>query len=42
MTNHVYVLMTPHQPNSIAKVMQTLGRRYVPYINAMYQCIGTL
>jgi hypothetical protein len=36
MTNHVYVLMTPHQPNSIAKVMQALGRRYVPpSINAM-------
>jgi putative transposase len=32
----------PHQPNSIAKVMQALGRRYVPYINAMCQCIGTL
>jgi putative transposase len=42
MTNHVHVLMTPHQPNSIAKVMQALGRRYVPYINATYQRTGTL
>jgi REP-associated tyrosine transposase len=42
MTNHVHVLMTPHQPHSIAKVMQALGRRYVPYINATYQRTGTL
>jgi len=42
MTNHVHVLMTPHQPNSIAKVMQALGRRYVPYINKTYQRTGTL
>jgi len=42
MTNHVHVLMTPHQLNSIAKVMQALGRRYVPYINATYQRTGTL
>jgi putative transposase len=33
MTNHVHVLMTPHQPNSLAKVMQSMGRRYLQYIN---------
>jgi putative transposase len=42
MTNHVHVLMTPYQPNSLAKVLQALGRRYVPYINATYQRTGTL
>jgi len=42
MTNHVHVLMTSHQPNSIAKVMQSLGWHYMPYINAIYQCTGTL
>jgi REP element-mobilizing transposase RayT len=42
MTNRVHMLMTPHQPNSLAKVLQALGRRYVPYINATYQRTGTL
>jgi putative transposase len=42
MTNHVHVLMTPQQPTSLAKVLQALGRRYVPYINATYQRTGTL
>jgi REP-associated tyrosine transposase len=42
MTNHVHMLMTPHRPNSLAKVLQALGRRYVPYINATYQRTGTL
>jgi putative transposase len=42
MTNHVHVLMRPRQPNSIAKVMQSSGRRYVQYINTTYQRTGTL
>lgn len=42
MTNHVHVLMTPHQANSLAKVMQSLGRQYVQYINTLYQRTGTL
>jgi putative transposase len=42
MTNHVHVLMTPHQANSLAKVMQSLGRRYVQYINTLYQRTGSL
>ncbi len=42
MTNHVHVLMQPRQPTSIAKVMQSLGRRYVQYINTTYQRTGTL
>jgi len=30
MTNHMYVLMTPYQPNSISKEMQALWeRRYI-------------
>jgi putative transposase len=41
-TNHVHVLMTPLQANSLAKVMQSLGRQYVQYINTMYQRTGTL
>ena len=42
MTNHGHVLMTLHQANSLAKVMQSLGRRYVQYINTMYQHINTM
>ncbi len=42
MTNHVHLLITPHQEDSIAKVMQSLGRRYVQYINHHYRRTGTL
>lgn len=42
MTNHVHVLLTPRWPTSIAKVMQSLGRRYVQYINTTYHRTGTL
>jgi putative transposase len=42
MTNHVHLLMTPHRANAIAKVIQSLGRRYVQYINSTYQRSGTL
>lgn len=42
MTNHVHLLLRPRQPNSIAKIMQALGRRYVQYINTTYQRTGTL
>lgn len=42
MTNHVHLLMTPRQANSIAKVVQSIGRRYVQYINTTYQRTGTL
>ena len=42
MTNHVHLLMTPCRTNAIAKVVQSLGRRYVRYINATYRRSGTL
>lgn len=42
MTNHVHLLMTPAQPDGIAKVMQSVGRRYVRYINDSYGRTGTL
>ncbi len=42
MTNHVHLLMTPHRPDGISKTMQSLGRRYVTYINQTYQRSGTL
>jgi putative transposase len=42
MTNHVHLLMTPDNENSFAKVMQSVGRRYVQYFNSAYQRTGTL
>lgn len=42
MTNHVHLLMTPHKPDGIAKMMQSLGRRYVVYVNRTYRRSGTL
>ena len=42
MTNHVHLLVTPHEENSISKMMQSLGRRYVQYFNYMYKRTGTL
>jgi putative transposase len=42
MTNHVHLLLTPHRADSLAKVMQSLGRWYVQSINTTYQHTGTL
>lgn len=42
MTNHVHFVMTPGRENSIAKVLQSIGRRYVQYFNFTYKRSGTL
>ena len=42
MTNHVHLLLTPRTTDGISKVMQSLGRRYVRYINGRYARTGTL
>lgn len=42
MTNHVHLLMTPHTKDSISLLMQSLGRRYVQYVNQEYRRTGTL
>ena len=42
MTNHVHLLMTPEEENGISKLMQSLGRYYVRYINKTYARTGTL
>ncbi|MGH8488342.1 MAG: transposase [Gammaproteobacteria bacterium] len=42
MTNHVHLLMTPASAAGTSRVMQTLGRRYVRYINHTYRRSGTL
>lgn len=42
MTNHVHLLVTPAAADSVPRTMQSLGRRYVRYINATYRRTGTL
>lgn len=42
MTNHTHLLMTPRREESISRVMQSVGRRYVQYINRTYRRTGTL
>lgn len=42
MTNHVHLLVTPHQEDSLAKAMQMMGRYYVQYFNKTYNRTGTL
>jgi REP-associated tyrosine transposase len=42
MTNHVHLLVTPCKPLAIAKLMQSVGRRYVRYVNDRYRRSGTL
>lgn len=42
MTNHVHLLVTPDSPDGLAKLMQSLGRCYVRYINDTYRRTGTL
>lgn len=42
MTNHVHLLMTPFTADGVSKVMQSIGRRYVQYINKQYHRTGTL
>lgn len=42
MTNHVHLLVTPFTDNGISQMMQSLGRRYVYYINKTYKRTGTL
>lgn len=42
MTNHVHLLVAPHEEQSLGKALQMLGRYYVQYYNHCYQRTGTL
>jgi putative transposase len=42
MTNHVHLLLTPESRGATARLMQSLGGRYVRYINFRYERTGTL
>lgn len=42
MPNHVHLLVTPSDSVGLGKMMQWIGRFYVPYFNRKYKRIGTL
>jgi len=42
MTNHVHLLVEPSQLEGLGELMQSIGRRYVRYINKTYKRTGTL
>ena len=42
MPNHLHLLASPAQSDGLSKMMQWLGRHYVPYFNRKYDRVGTL
>lgn len=42
MTNHIHILATPETAEGITRMMQYIGRHYVPYINATYGTSGSI
>lgn len=42
MDNHLHLLATPSVEESLSRMMQALGRRYVAWFNARHQRSGTL
>lgn len=42
MTNHVHLMVTSPRPAALAKAMQVIGGRYVPYFNERYGRTGGL
>lgn len=42
MINHVHLLVSPEDAYSVSGMMQSLGRRYVRYVNHAYKRTGTL
>jgi len=42
MTNHVHLLVTPGEPGAVGRMMQSVGRRYVRFINNTLARTGTL
>ncbi|MBO9468907.1 transposase [Endozoicomonas sp. G2_2] len=42
MTNHVHILATPRRDHAVSRMMQSVGRRYVQYVNRKNQRTGTL
>ena len=42
MPNHAHILLTPQKEESLARTMQSLGRRYAQYFNQSHARSGTM
>ena len=42
MTNHVHLLLTPTEGDGASRLLQSLGRYYVRYVNRNHGRTGTL
>jgi len=42
MTNHIHILATPTDKQGVGRMMQSVGRHYVPYINHTYGTSGSI
>ena len=42
MSDHIHILATPQDKQGITRMMQYIGRRYVPYINYAYGTSGSI
>ena len=42
MTNHVHLLALGETSSGVSGLMQSVGRRYVRYVNGLYRRTGTL
>jgi len=42
MTNHVHLLLTPEESDGVSRLIQSLGRYYVRYVNQTHGRTGTL
>jgi len=42
LSNHVHLLVTPSDETGLGRMMQWIGRYYVPYFNRKYERVGTL
>ena len=42
MTNHVHLLLTQNNADAVQRLVISLGRRYVQYLNRTYRRTGTL
>jgi putative transposase len=42
MTNHVHLLLTPERAEAVPRLIISLGRHYVQYVNRRYRRTGTL
>lgn len=42
MTNHIHMLVTPNEKNSVSALMKYVNQRYVRHVNRIYERTGTL